>query len=681
MPKASPLLRVAVPTPLRRSFVYQPPETLTGPEIDALRPGIRVRIPFGRRQLVGILLELTYEQDVETGRLRPALEVLDREPLIPEHLLRLCQWAAAYYQHPVGEALHSLLPVALRQGKEAQARPWPEADANASDQDAALPLSLNPEQSEAVQVVLGEMDGFCCHLLDGVTGSGKTEVYLQIIAEVLTQGRQALILVPEINLTPQTIHRFRQRFQRPIAVLHSGLTNRQRLDAWLRASDGSAGIIIGTRSAVFTPMQSPGLIIVDEEHDTAFKQQDGFRYSARDLAVMRARHEDINIILGSATPALESLHNAQQGRYRHLRLQERPGAQRQTRYQLLDISGQRLQEGFADELLTRIRHHLDAGNQVLVFINRRGFAPVLQCGDCGWVAECSHCDARLTLHRSPLHLRCHHCERRRPPDRHCPECQSHDLIPIGLGTERSEHLLQNVFPEYRVIRIDRDSTRRKEAMNEHLAVIRKGQPCILVGTQMLAKGHHFPDVTMVAVLDADSGLFSADYRGQEHMAQLLVQVAGRAGRADKPGEVLIQTRHAEHQSLQTLIHDGYHVLAEQLLSERAEADMPPYSQLALLRAEAGSAGAAANFLQNARRQSETLLAQHVNGDTATVELTGPLPAPMEKRAGRYRAQLILRSPRRSALQGLLTALCQHLEADRDSRRVRWSVDVDPLDML
>ncbi|MEX1198683.1 MAG: primosomal protein N' [Pseudohongiellaceae bacterium] len=673
------LLRVAVPSPLRRSFHYLAPPGYNAADIARWQPGIRIRVPFGRREVTGILLAVEQQKpDVDPSKLRAVLAALDDEPLLPRHLLKLCCWAADYYQHPIGEALHSLLPVALRQGRAARYQPHhSDAEDAGADSTDTVP-SLSDEQTLAINTVADRLETFGAFLLDGITGSGKTEVYLQLIRKNLEKGHQTLVLVPEISLTPQTIRRFQRRLHCRMAVLHSGLTDRQRLNAWLMASGGEADIIIGTRSAVFTPMRKPGLIIVDEEHDGSFKQQDGFRYSARDLAVLRAREESVPVLLGSATPSLETLHNAHQGRYHHLRLRQRPGAtSASARLRLLDTTGQPLSDGFAPELLEMIGEHLARGNQVLVFINRRGFAPVLQCNDCGWIAECSHCDANLTLHRTPPHLRCHHCDRRRPPDRHCPDCQSKSLNAVGLGTERSEAALQSHFPDTRIIRVDRDSTRRKDAMQDLLEEIRQDQPCILVGTQMLAKGHHFPAVTLVAVLDADSGLFSADFRGQEHLSQLLLQVAGRAGRAERPGEVVVQTRHAGHEVLTTLIDDGYPAVAQRLLDERRAADMPPFTRLALLRAEAASPDTAMNHLAAARETAQQLIDQ----TQLPVILTGPLPAPMERRAGRYRAQLMLRSADRASLQRLLTPLCRHLEESKQSRRVRWSVDVDPQDTL
>ncbi|MCP5357056.1 MAG: primosomal protein N' [Pseudomonadales bacterium] len=738
------ILRLAVPSPLRRTFDYLPPQGYSSTQVAELKPGMRVRVPFGSRTLIGVLLSLEAESTVTVEKLRPALEVLDAEPLLPPSLLELYLWSAQYYQHPPGDVFHTMLPALLRQGNRAERpgrkvwqlsetgqqltdedlrraprqreiveflrehgaldksavteldisasalialqangfivmeeRPPPVAGVQGTAHAVRQGLTLNAEQESAVSTIVACLDHFQCHLLDGITGSGKTEVYLQVIAAVLAQGRQALVLVPEISLTPQTIARFRQRFQCRIAVLHSRLTDSERLNAWLEARDGVADIVIGTRSALFTPLQRPGILILDEEHDSSFKQQDGFRYSARDLGIVRARTEDISIVLGSATPSLESLHNALSGRYTHLHLRGRAGEANPPALRLLDTTHEVLTEGFSGILLQQMREHLARGNQVLVFINRRGFAPTLQCADCGWVAECTHCAARMTLHRTQAHLRCHHCDARRPVDRFCPLCKSRNLQALGLGTQRIEQFLEEQFADTRVLRVDRDSTRRKNDLDVLLNEVHQGKPCLLIGTQMLAKGHHFPAVTLVAILDADAGLFSADFRGQEHTAQLLMQVAGRAGRAGAPGEVVIQTRHASHQTLQTLVTEGYGAFARSLLEERRAAGMPPFSHLALLRAEAVSAKAPEEFLAQVRELAGELNAQMGSG----VQILGPLPSPMEKRHNRFRAQLLLQSPQRPALQQLLTALCPLLEAHKSSRSVRWSVDVDPQDMI
>jgi primosomal protein N' (replication factor Y) len=746
-PSTPVILRLAVPSPLRRLFDYLPPAGMSAADAAMLAPGIRIAVPFGPRTLVAVLASVHTQSSVPSAKLKRALHCIDREPLLAKTLLELFVWAAQYYQHPPGDAMQSMLPALLRQDRpaaRAARRLWRLSDAGQAlpdeglrraprqreivdylrehgdldkltlietemsqaalnalvnaglvcvreEADTRLPaasgiraptreaeLALNERQHIAVQAVVGALGRFGCFLLDGVTGSGKTEVYLQIIACVLARGQQALVLVPEISLTPQTIGRFRRRFQCRIAVLHSGLTDTERLQAWLDARDGHAPIIIGTRSALFTPMARPGVLIVDEEHDSSFKQQDGFRYSARDLAVVRARREELCVVLGSATPSLESLHNVACGRYAHLLLTERAGRAAQPTLQLVDTTQERVQEGFSDALLRRMQAHLQAGNQVLVFLNRRGFAPTLQCGDCGWVAECAHCDARMTLHRTTPHLRCHHCDARRPVDRHCPQCQSRNLQALGLGTERTQAWLQALYPQTRVLRIDRDTTRRKNELDVLLNEVHQGGPCVMIGTQMLAKGHHFSRVTLVGVLDADAGLFSADFRGQEHTAQLLMQVAGRSGREGMPGEVLIQTRHATHPTLQTLVREGYGHFARLLLQERQLAGMPPCTALALIRAESEDYRAPESFLVQVRTLAERLMEQ-AGGNG--VSLMGPLPSPMEKRAGKFRAQLQIGALQRAALQQLLTQLCTQVESLREARTLRWSVDVDPQDML
>lgn len=724
------ILQVALPGPLPAPLDYLPPRAGPPPV------GARVRVPLGRRRLVGVVTAHTTESAVPRDRLRPVESALDAAPLVDGELLELLRWAAHYYHHPLGDCIATALPGRLRQGAPAEpgeerfwrltsagaaadpaslqrraprqalllaelqaagvlrpaqlpgidgdargalerlaARGWAEAvqrrdygliDAGAGD---ATP-GLNREQAEAVAAVAG-ITGFGALLLDGVTGSGKTEVYLDAIARTLAAGRQALVIVPEIGLTPQLLARFRRRLHGRIAVLHSGLADGERLDAWLAARAGRADVIVGTRSAVFTPLARPGLVIVDEEHDASLKQQDGFRYSARDLAVIRARRLGVPVVLGSATPSLETLANARRGRYRRLVLGARAGGARPPRFGLLDVRGRPMQDGLSEPLRARVREHLAADGQVLLFLNRRGFAPTLLCHECGWMAGCERCDARYTYHRGRARLHCHHCDRERALPRHCPECGSVDLRPLGLGTERVEGALQAAFPETPLVRIDRDSTRRRGSFESRMAAAHRGEARLLLGTQMLAKGHHLPAVTLVAILDADQGLFGADFRAPERLAQLIVQVAGRAGRAERPGEVVIQTHHPEHPLLQTLIHHGYGAFAAAALAERAAAGLPPARALALIRAEAPGAEPPRAFLEAARAAAPA----------SAVELLGPLPAPMERRAGRYRAQLMLQADRRRDLHALLDAWLPGLARLPEARRVRWSVDVDPVETL
>ncbi|MBB1608244.1 MULTISPECIES: primosomal protein N' [unclassified Pseudomonas] len=739
MPRPS-ILRLALPSPLRRLFDYLPPRGL---DPCRLQPGVRLRVPFGRREIVGVLVELADSSQVPEDKLRPALAVLDREPPMPAHLLELCRWTAQYYQHSLGDTLSWALPNLLRQGEPAEARvqrfwlavPGARLDdprlARAPRQRQALQtlqqhphgvlhellgqldinkdsldllvekglatlesrrhvpaehhggwlaqaeLPLNAEQRAACEAVRAGFGAFHSYLLAGVTGSGKTEVYLQLIHQVLEAGKQALVLIPEINLGPQTLSRFERRFNARIALLHSALTDRERLDAWLAARDGEADIVIGTRSALFTPLKNPGLIIIDEEHDASYKQQEGLRYHARDLALVRARLEKVPILLGSATPSLESLHNAASGRYGLLRLTQRAGGAQAPKFQRLDVKSLPLDAGLSMPLQRAIGETLGAGQQVLVYLNRRGFAPTLLCHDCGWISQCPRCDARMTLHQGSGELRCHHCDHRERPPRQCPKCGQLDLRPVGAGTERAEERLRILFPDYPVLRIDRDSTSRKHAMRDLFATINKGEPCILVGTQMLAKGHHFPRVTLVAILDADGGLFSADFRASERMAQQIVQVAGRAGRAEEPGRVLIQTHLADHPLLVQLTEQGYFAFADQALAERRTAGLPPFCHLALLRAEAHKPGQAEGFLEEACAEAERLQAQ-LGSD---VELLGPVPAPMERRAGRFRAQLLLMSSARVPLHRLLSCWLPILESMPGGRQVRWSLDVDPIDLF
>ena len=510
--------------------------------------------------------------------------------------------------------------------------------------------------------------------MEGVTGSGKTEIYLQLIATCLTRGQQALVLIPEIGLTPQTLARFQARFGAGITVLHSGLTDARRYAAWDAARCGRARIVIGTRSAVFTPLDNPGLIIVDEEHDISYKQQDGFRYSARDVAVKRAQTCDCPVLLGSATPSLESLHNAVCGRYQLHKLTRRAGGAALPTITAVDIRRQPLQAGLSLPLIEAVGRTLDGGQQALLFLNRRGYAPTLQCHDCGWIAECSACDARLTVHRRRRRLRCHHCGAARVLPQTCPECLSSNLLTAGLGTEQTEEFLHREFHRWPVYRVDSDSMQGRGAMQAMVDEIHRGEPCILLGTQMLAKGHHFPAVNLVAVIDTDALLFSPDFRGEERMAQLLTQVAGRAGRDRHPGQVLVQTHHPDHPLLQGLLTRDYAELARDMLQQRIEAGMPPLSQLVIVRSDCSDAGQGDAFLQQLRTAVSSAL-------PAGCTLIGPLPSPMQRRAGKFRSQLVLTAPGRGAGQAAARALVR--EADRIPARgdLKWSIDVDPADVF
>ncbi|MBH0422319.1 primosomal protein N' [Salmonella enterica] len=532
----------------------------------------------------------------------------------------------------------------------------------------------NTEQATAVGAIHSASDGFSAWLLAGVTGSGKTEVYLSVLENVLAQGKQALVMVPEIGLTPQTIARFRERFNAPVEVLHSGLNDSERLSAWLKAKNGEAAIVIGTRSSLFTPFKNLGVIVIDEEHDSSYKQQEGWRYHARDLAVYRAHSEQIPIILGSATPALETLCNVRQKKYRMLRLTRRAGNARPALQHVLDLKGQRLQAGLAPALIARMRQHLQADNQVILFLNRRGFAPALLCHDCGWIAECPRCDHYYTLHQAQHHLRCHHCDSQRPVPRQCPSCGSTHMLPVGLGTEQLEQVLAPFFPGVPISRIDRDTTSRKGALEQHLAEVHRGGARILIGTQMLAKGHHFPDVTLVALLDVDGALFSADFRSAERFAQLYTQVSGRAGRAGKQGEVVLQTHHPEHPLLQTLLYKGYDAFAEQALAERQTLQLPPWTSHVIIRAEDHNNQQAPVFLQQLRN---LIQASPLSDDKLWI--LGPVPALAPKRGGRYRWQILLQHPSRIRLQHIISGTLALINTLPEARKVKWVLDVDPIE--
>jgi primosomal protein N' (replication factor Y) len=720
-----PTLRVALPVPLPQVFDYAPPPgTCAGPD----QVGCRVRVPFGARELVGMVAAIGAVERPDS--LREALGWIDPQPLLGGELWASLQWLARYTHAPLGEVVSTALPAPLRRGDpvpdthpwgwqlttegmqqrerlRAGTRPqrlatcladgpvdedrldglmddWRSAARSLAKRGLVERVALshsapavsvraapapNPEQTEAIAAITAAA-GFAPFLLDGVTGSGKTEVYLQAIATCLAQGRQALVLVPEIGLTPQTLSRFRTRFGIPVHALHSGLNDNERARVWAAAARGEAQIIVGTRSAVFTPLPNAGLIVVDEEHDGSYKQQDGIRYHARDFALVRAKALDVPVVLGSATPSLESLHNAQAGRYTHLRLKQRAGEARPPRVRVLDVRKRPLRDGLSPEVLEGIAQHVQAGHQVLVFKNRRGYAPVLLCHDCGWTAPCQRCDAPMTVHAGGRRLQCHHCGARQSAPLACPDCGSLALQPQGIGTERLEEHLVEAFPDVPVIRIDRGTTGKRDALETQLATL-GDQAGILVGTQILAKGHDLPKLTLVVVVGIDEGLFSADFRASEKLAQQLIQVAGRAGRAEHPGEVWLQTHHPGHPLLETLVNGGYHAFAAAELQQREAAGFPPFAHLALLRAEA----------QQVEQANAMLMAvRALVPDDAAIERYGPMPAPMPRRAGYQRVQLLLSAPARGPLHRALDQVTPQIHALPQARRVRWSLDVDPTDL-
>ncbi|GAA5785911.1 primosomal protein N' [Chitiniphilus shinanonensis] len=712
---------VALDVPLPRVFDYRLPDT------QQVAVGQRVIVPFGRQVLSGVVLALG-ETAPDVATVRDVLDVPADMPALPDDVLDLCRFCADYYAYPLGAVLAAALPGAFRQPKPwpghedagAYVAPDPAAllatlSPRAARQRALAELLAQPRRVETIRAVAGDAmrwlrdwiaagwvvrtaaptldaevapaaspalnagqqaavdavaapQGFQPWLLYGITGSGKTEVYLRAIEAVRRRGRQALVLVPEINLTPQLESRFRARFpQEHIVSLHSGLADGERVRHWLDAAEGRAGIVLGTRLAVFAPLPRLGLVVVDEEHDASYRQAEGFRYSARDAAIYRARLRDVPVLLGSATPSLESWKNGRDGRYRLLRLTERAvSGARPPAVELVPTQRQRLTDGFSDTVLGALRDTLASGGQALVFVNRRGYAPVLSCQECGWMSSCRHCSARLVLHLTERRLRCHHCghEERVPPA--CPDCGNHDLKPVGHGTQRVEAVLETLFPDANLLRIDRDSTRRKGALGEMLRRVHAGEADLLVGTQMLAKGHDFPGLALVVVLNADGGLFSADFRAEERLFAQLLQVAGRAGRADRAGRVLVQTHYPDHPFYAALLAGDYAAFADGQLQERRALALPPYAAWAVLRAEARQLQPALAFL----RETKALLAG------SAVHVADPVPAALARKAGWERAHVVLSASGRAPLQAALRFLAQYL-AEAPPRGVRWALDVDP----
>jgi primosomal protein N' (replication factor Y) len=727
-------IQVAIPVPMRQLFTYQVPIDMQTP---AVHIGERVIVPFGPRELVGIVLSIEQQSDLPSNKLKAIKSRIADSFHFDATLLSFLKRCADYYHHPIGDVLKQALPVLLRQIKQPdislptrwrctttqhetelsnlkkkaakqfdiyqliskhQSITWIELrtlgfskaqltaletkniveqfqsspvkyqwQQNALNEENKLKLSL--EQAIIVTAIKQNDEKFVCHLVDGITGSGKTEVYLQAMESVLAADKQVLVLVPEIGLTPQTLNRFEQRFNVPVGLHHSGLNDNERLQTWLEAQRGSAAIVIGTRSAIFTPLHKLGLIIVDEEHDGSFKQQDSFRYHARDIAILRARQLNIPIILGSATPSLETLQNALAGKYLYHQLLKRPGKSQTAKIELIDIAKQQMQYGLSNYLKVAIDQTLAKEEQVLIFLNRRGYAPAISCQTCLWIADCQRCNKPYTWHRGQQLLICHHCGSQNRLPIQCPSCNSSDIQSMGQGTEQLEMRIEELFPDYSTVRIDRDSTRKKGALTKLLHEITNNKHQILIGTQMLAKGHHFPNVTLVALLDVDGALFSFDFRAAEHMAQLLVQVAGRAGRESKPGTVMVQTNFPEHPLLQDLVHNGYNHFAQYALTERSQANLPPFGFQALFRADANYPSYPDKFLRALTKNSYE-----------GCELLGPVPAAMEKRAGKYRFHLIVQARSRKLLHQAVWRMLQTIPKNEWQNKVRWSVDIDPIDL-
>jgi primosomal protein N' (replication factor Y) len=635
-----------------------------------VQAGDRVVVPFGARQHLGVVLESQVESELPVSRMKAITAVRDDAPRLPPDWLELMRFLSSYYQRPLGETLISALPPRLRSVKPLPRKALTSSDAPASARFVAV-HAMTQQQSAAIERIRSAFGRFQAFLLHGITGSGKTEVYLHLVARVLEQGAQALVLVPEISLTPQLEARFRDAFpDARLAVMHSGLEDVARTASWLQAARGEAGIVLGTRLGVLAPLPRLALVIVDEEHDPSFKQQEGLRYSARDAAVYRARGAGCPVVLGSATPSLESWQNWRAGRYERIELAERaaPGA-RLPSVRTIDLRARAAQQGLTEPLWAAIAERLGRGEQSLLFLNRRGYAPVLACEACGWAAACTRCTARMVLHAADRRLRCHHCGAEAPVPRACPTCGNVDLQPLGRGTQRLEEALQERFASARIVRIDRDSARRRADLVRTLDDVRRGKGDILVGTQLLAKGHDFPRLTLVGVVNADTALLSTDYRAAERLFAVLEQVAGRAGRRERPGEVLVQTRYPDHPLFAALARHDFGGFAESQLAERRAAGFPPFVFEAALRAEAPKLETAMRFLREAA-------AGVARPDEVTVY--DPVPNVLTRRAGLERAQLLMQSASRPALQSFLAALSAGLFAAAP-RKVRWHLDVDPIE--
>ncbi len=724
------VVEAAVLNPAPRLFEYLPP---AGMNSDALLPGTRLRVPFGRREAVAIVMGHKPHSTWPADKLRPVTAVLDEAPVLGTNLLALVRWASDYYHHPLGEVVKAALPASLRRPKVVRRqtqfsyrlteagrdrdipaerarrqahiltclRQFPdgcpaatltasfkgvtqvldalrkkglvdrfESSITTQLREPARPVELNPEQRAAADKIAAQSERFQVHVLDGVTGSGKTEVYIDLIQRTMALGQQSLVLIPEIGLTPQTAARFERSLGIRCALFHSGLSDGDRAAAWLGAARGEAAVVIGTRSAVFTPFPRLGLVVVDEEHDPSYKQFDGFRYSARDLAIVRARLADIPIVLGSATPGLDTLRGCETKRYQRHRLKRRARGASLPAPRVIDLRHRPLTAGLSPDLINAVAANNEAGNQTLLFLNRRGYAPAVLCRRCGVASRCSRCEANLVLHKTENLLTCHHCGVSKAARADCAECGG-PIRTAGVGTEKLHEWLCLRFPKSKVIRFDRDAIRGKSALIEALDAMRTGEAQIVVGTQMLAKGHDLPGVTLVGIVDADSGFFSADLRAAERTAQLIVQVAGRAGRAQRPGEVYIQTYNPQNPQVTCLLGEGYHAFAAHALEERQAAGFPPFARLVLMRAEAHDADTVFAFLHQAQsHMSEAAAAR-------SLSILGPVPAPMARRAGRFRGQLLLHGTTGGPLHEVLRASLPLIRKFKTAGRVRWSVDIDP----
>lgn len=650
------VVSVAIATPLYTCFDYL--------SVRVLPIGVRVKVSFSGRIKIAVVLA-NPKKSTFAGKLKPIIQVLDDKAVLGNDLIKLLKWAHNYYHHPIGEVIFTALPKNLRLGKPALIKkPLP------NNNGELINIALSSAQQNIVKVVLKSKRKYQAFLLHGITGSGKTEVYISLAQSLIKDGKQILILVPEIGLTPQMIARFRTRIKTTIAVIHSQLSGGEKTDAYLTAQAGEAGLILGTRSAVFTPIKNLGLIIIDEEHDDSFKQQSEFRYCAKELSFIRAKQLNIPLLLGSATPSLQSLHNVFNKKMQLLSLLNRTGSANLPHVNLIDMR-QENNIVLSSSLLGHIKNHLNQKSQVMLFINRRGYAPVLLCKECSWQATCTKCSANMVLHQSNYRLKCHHCGVERMPPNNCDNCHSANIGVLGFGTERLEEVLYAEFPTTDIIRIDRDNTANKNAMANHLNKIASGKPCIIVGTQMLAKGHDFANLSLVGILNADAGLFSIDFRAEEKLAQLLIQVAGRAGRDKYHGQVYIQTHQPNHPIFIYIKQHQYLNFTKLMLKQRQSATLPPFSYQALICTNAKNKKQASDFLH----QIKDLL---LNFASDKVQLLGPSTPIIEKKANYYYQHLYLLSPKRDALHKLLTTFTQQLDSLKNKHRARWFLDINPL---
>lgn len=722
------IIQVALPIPFADCLTYLVPQSISFEDIVI---GIRLIVPFRNKHMVAIVINK--DQKGYTKNLKEMISIMDSEEFLPKLSLKFMRQVHNYYLTPYGEVIFTGIPkwyknvknpelpkeiwwqvknhlddseikasfksvkqqnifAYLQDNGPLQSRSMSHIEKGASAQcqalfkkgyllqsnlcfvDAKPPpdpgFTLTPDQSNAINKISANT-GFDCFLLDGITGSGKTEVYIRLVKQLVSESKQALVLVPEIGLTPQLFHEFAKRIQGRVAVFHSGLTPVARARAWVKAKSGDIDVIVATRSGIFTPFKNLGMIIVDEEHDLSFKQQDGFRYSARDLAVMRSKMENIPVILGSATPSLETFNNAQLKKYQWLKLRSRTNKQDLPSISVLDVRSHKMQKGLSKQVLQQIDDEIKKGNQALVFLNRRGWSPKLTCQDCGWVAECDECDTYLTYHKHINRLRCHHCERIYGIPEFCPECGSQKVETMGVGTEKIHIGLETHLKGIKVIRVDRDTVKTPNQWQRTVDEIKSGIPCVMVGTQMLSKGHDFPNLTLVVIVNVDNSFFSIDFRATEHLSQLMIQVSGRAGRKDKTGKVVIQSQCPQHEFFKLLLEKSYEDYALHELEQRAAVGFPPASFMAIIRARSRNEKTVNDFF-------ETILENTTENET--VSIMGPIPAPMYKKMGQYQMQLIFNGNDRKSLHNSLKQIVGFLRNNKICNNVIWSLDLDPINL-